>query len=1178
MQRHILKSVLVLQLLICSFVFVASSPSSAAAAISVEDISSLDVWLKADAITASDDDPVTTWTNSGDGADFTQSDVNYKPTYKTNVINSLPVVRFDGSNDFLDASIATSTEVTVFAVAANTRTTLNTVDVLVSSADAGGGSGFAVITSNQWTSNTQRQLLSEGSGISVTRKKNNATSPLTLDKDEFSLITYELSSVGSRSSLRLGQFTNGNFTGQHDLAEILVFDAQLSTAEKEAVLVYLSEKYDISITPSQRSVQTLTSGGEQIKGVMYWPKEAVTPDWWPAYEDGTITDAEITAELQNIKETLGINTVRVFLYYDLEYRKNSVIGFTDGAGTENAAMLAKVSRFIDLAAAEGIDVIPSLFQEMESFDPEDFGTGTTLADNLTYHQEYAAWLGEMFATKDNIPAILIMNEPDGFGAWADNARAAKILTWLRAIKTTLEAEVGDIPIWVNATTHDNVVKTIAGAPVGSTTIYSVSDAYAFNSFLWADNGYWEYTIPPVFFDYAHTNNPEDKPVVLTEFGQPSHYDDDGLVIANEFWNNPLGSRPTTPSTEATQKQAILEFSYWLEQKRIDGALAWSALDHPVDVYRDPFGLIDIDDTGKEAAPLFKRLFSGRFDANGEAPLSLMQGSSTGDSTINGVDGTTDLPAGLEVAAGESYTSEVLPYKLPLGTKLFLTQGTRPTSGGPSVSYLLRSGAVRKTLTLARDEARKRWTISVDGSLVAATEDNVDAGLSTSNFSLELRVAESGGLSVLVDGTTVSLFETSGSDATDTSYTDTLSTTELKADVILQIAAAATQDLEVTSAVVTGSVNYPVVSMFHESMIDVQKLITNSPSGFSAVRASDRSINVTSTPQWGTQTVQLITSSESNPVAEFSINFDSTRNWTNLSAGSSSTAALVHYTGGASAIPGNTTSTFTLYVPKAANDTHVYICPNASSIEQVTRSCANGYARTESDDAVSVVSIDSKQYWKVTGLTGTGGLSYNANASTQDSSGSSSSSSASNTSNTAHCSAQTPSKAPMLYAALPVDQQSIELYFTDAGDPYTEYQLRFRREDSDWEYGDLNFAAAGDRHKVVHSLGTHTTYVFQLQAVHDCATSGWSNEFSGQIGETLYSQHTAPVSPSAKLTAMPKTSARSGTAKQTTESETATPVLEETIQETITEQTTQPQKNSVLKWFTELAAKIRSFGK
>lgn len=67
------------------------------------DIAGLQLWLKADAIGGlSDTDPVATWNDSsGVGNNATQGTAGLRPTYRTNQINGLPVVRFDGSDDRL---------------------------------------------------------------------------------------------------------------------------------------------------------------------------------------------------------------------------------------------------------------------------------------------------------------------------------------------------------------------------------------------------------------------------------------------------------------------------------------------------------------------------------------------------------------------------------------------------------------------------------------------------------------------------------------------------------------------------------------------------------------------------------------------------------------------------------------------------------------------------------------------------------------------------------------------------------------------------------------------------------------------------------------------------------------------------------------------------------------------
>lgn len=66
----------------------------------------------------SDNDPVALWEDeSGNGYDATQTNVARKPTYKTNIINGYPVVRFDGIFNRLDlTNLPSSSDRTVFAV------------------------------------------------------------------------------------------------------------------------------------------------------------------------------------------------------------------------------------------------------------------------------------------------------------------------------------------------------------------------------------------------------------------------------------------------------------------------------------------------------------------------------------------------------------------------------------------------------------------------------------------------------------------------------------------------------------------------------------------------------------------------------------------------------------------------------------------------------------------------------------------------------------------------------------------------------------------------------------------------------------------------------------------------------------------------------------------------------
>ena len=64
-------------------------------------ISGLKLWLKADSLSLSDGDAVGTWADqSGNANDATQTTAVNKPSFKTNIVNSKPVIRFDGVNDY----------------------------------------------------------------------------------------------------------------------------------------------------------------------------------------------------------------------------------------------------------------------------------------------------------------------------------------------------------------------------------------------------------------------------------------------------------------------------------------------------------------------------------------------------------------------------------------------------------------------------------------------------------------------------------------------------------------------------------------------------------------------------------------------------------------------------------------------------------------------------------------------------------------------------------------------------------------------------------------------------------------------------------------------------------------------------------------------------------------------
>ena len=130
------------------------------------------------------------------------------------------------------------------------------------------------------------------------------------------------------------------------------------------------------------------------------------------------------------------------------------------------------------------------------------------------------------------------------------------------------------------------------------------------------------------------------------------------------------------------------------------------------------------------------------------------------------------------------------------------------------------------------------------------------------------------------------------------------------------------------------------------------------------------------------------------VADLPTILTSNRDWAGVTADTdvSSKKAFFHFDDSAGSntcapsctfddIPGTFGTEFVLYIPKVGSDNGVHICPGASSLGAVTTSCASGYDLTAAAANVSIVTIDSSDYWRVTGLTSTGGLGTFVNATT-----------------------------------------------------------------------------------------------------------------------------------------------------------------------------------------------------
>jgi uncharacterized delta-60 repeat protein len=117
-----------------------------------------------------------------------------------------------------------------------------------------------------------------------------------------------------------------------------------------------------------------------------------------------------------------------------------------------------------------------------------------------------------------------------------------------------------------------------------------------------------------------------------------------------------------------------------------------------------------------------------------------------------------------------------------------------------------------------------------------------------------------------------------------------------------------------------------------------------------------------------------------PLSDFVVDFSNGDvDFAGVTAGSDSASGKAFLSGlNDTAIP-ELSSTHSLYIPKHVGQTSVHICPDATQMSEVFMGCSNGYTLNYGTASnLSIVNIDSQDYWRVTGLTGTGGLGTYSN--------------------------------------------------------------------------------------------------------------------------------------------------------------------------------------------------------
>lgn len=224
-------------------------------------IAGLVIWVKADSMVfvdagltlATNGETVQQWSNQDpEGAHFEQGVELSRPLFVTNEQNGKPAVQFDGSGDFLGASIAADSSKTMFfamkglsATGTSQRFlsfgTGNTAGIYDQSGVwayyANQASGAVGIGGTDTDSTIINLRLSSASALETIL---NGVSTGTFDPHD---------SISSATVFTLGAGTSaGLFPKDCDFFEVLIYDTVLSDANVNAVNTYLGTRWGISVS------------------------------------------------------------------------------------------------------------------------------------------------------------------------------------------------------------------------------------------------------------------------------------------------------------------------------------------------------------------------------------------------------------------------------------------------------------------------------------------------------------------------------------------------------------------------------------------------------------------------------------------------------------------------------------------------------------------------------------------------------------------------------------------------------------------------------------------------------------------------------------------------------------------------------------------------------------------
>jgi hypothetical protein len=240
------------------------------------------LWLMANAgafsdagtTSATDNSTIQQW-NDQSGNNRHASEATNRPTFRANIINGLPVVRFDGTDRLLSPGITTGNSATVYAVVQYTSLPSANPGIVQGSPSGMGFGGTKTL--GMWVSTTGnpwgRAIQSNGTTVNIPQVNGTSASTFYAISNIMNAaagtvsqyINHAISgsvayngTLGSWTDFGVGRQATESWNG--DIPEVAVYNVAINTAQRLIISNYLSAKYATALAGAN-DVYTMDNGG-----------------------------------------------------------------------------------------------------------------------------------------------------------------------------------------------------------------------------------------------------------------------------------------------------------------------------------------------------------------------------------------------------------------------------------------------------------------------------------------------------------------------------------------------------------------------------------------------------------------------------------------------------------------------------------------------------------------------------------------------------------------------------------------------------------------------------------------------------------------------------------------------------------------------------------------------------